>query len=103
MKRTVREHKLNLDDEASWSKFWNTYLGHNFRHWIDFVNQVGPHRSIEEVLFHSFRDTISLNDSAYEKLSATYWHHFCNTCYFEPGAEETIQQFQATHKRSQER
>ncbi|WP_201005319.1 YjjG family noncanonical pyrimidine nucleotidase [Paenibacillus glycanilyticus] len=98
MRRTVREHNLNLDNEASWNAFWPAYLRHNFKHWMDFVHKRGSHQTIEDVLIHSFRDTISLQDSAYEKLSATYWHHFCNTCYFEPGAEELLQQVQATHK-----
>jgi haloacid dehalogenase superfamily, subfamily IA, variant 1 with third motif having Dx(3-4)D or Dx(3-4)E len=98
MKRTIREHRLNLDDEVSWSRFWPTYLGHNFRHWMDFVNKVGPHRSIEDVLIHSFFDTLNLHESVYEQLSATYWNHFCNTCYFEPGAEEVLQQVQSTHR-----
>jgi len=98
MKRTVREHQLFEDEEVEWDVFWSSYTKHNFRHWMDFVNKTGSHRSIEDVLISSFRDTLNANPSQHEELSHTYWSHFCNTCYFEGGAEEVLHALKDEYK-----
>ena len=98
MKRTVRDHQLLADEEMEWGAFWATYTKHNFRHWMDFVNKTGTHQSIEDVLISSFRDTLNMNPSQHEMLSYTYWNHFCNTCYFEGGAEEVLHSLKSQYK-----
>jgi len=98
MKRTVREHQLFEEGEAEWETFWATYTKHNLKHWMDFVNKTGTHQSIEDVLVSSFRDTLNTNPSQHEILSHTYWNYFCNTCYFEGGAEEVLHALKSDYR-----
>ncbi|MFU1792522.1 HAD family hydrolase [Paenibacillus azoreducens] len=98
MKRTLRDHQLFINEDENWDKFWDAYTAINFRYWIDFVNKQGPNQSIEEVLSSSFRDTLHLSPAQNESLSNTYWNYFCNTCYFEDGAEELLHSLNASYK-----
>ncbi|MEK8127711.1 YjjG family noncanonical pyrimidine nucleotidase [Paenibacillus filicis] len=97
MRQTVRDHNLFIDEEAKWEVFWPTYLQHNFKHWMDFVHNLGPHASIHDVLRSSFRDTLNMSQSLHDELSNTYWHYFCNTCYFEEGALEVLNKLGASY------
>jgi YjjG family noncanonical pyrimidine nucleotidase len=89
MRRTCNAHQLFVDDDVQWSTFWQTFLEHNFRYWMDFVNG-GQVKTIEDVLTNSFRDTLNRDDKLHRQLSDTYWNHFCNTCYFEEGANHVL-------------
>jgi putative hydrolase of the HAD superfamily len=89
MRRTCADHRLFTDDRAQWDAFWSAFSQHNFRHWTDFVNG-GTNKSITEVLRYSFRDTLNLEELLHEQLTDTYWEYFCNTCYFEDGAEQLL-------------
>ncbi|WP_438350416.1 HAD family hydrolase [Paenibacillus sp. FA6] len=92
MKKTCNDHQLFMDDVMAWDLFWNDFSGHNFRYWVDFVNG-GEIKSIEDVLRFSFRDSLNLEELLHNKLSDTYWNYFCNTCYFEDGAEQILSIF----------
>lgn len=85
MRRTCNAHELFVDDDVLWSAFWQTFVGHNYRYWTDFVNG-GQVKTIEDVLTNSFRDTLNRDDKLHRQLTDTYWNNFCNTCYFEEGA-----------------
>lgn len=98
MKRTIRDHNLFEDEETIWEAFWESFTKHNFRHWMDFTNKRGPHKSIEEVLISSFRDSLNLSHSQHELLTNTYWNYFCNTCYFEDGAQEVLHSLGSKYK-----
>lgn len=98
MKRTLHEHDLFRDSQDEWEAFWEAYSRHNTKYWLDFVNKIGPHQSIEEVLISSFRDSLNLDPDTHERLSATYWHLFCHTCHFEAGAEELLRAIQPQYK-----
>ncbi len=90
MKRTCNDHSLFNQDAAQWELFWQTYLVHNERYWIDFVTG-GSIKTINDVLKFSFRDTLNLEEILHSKLSDTYWNYFCNTCFFENGAEQLLE------------
>lgn len=98
MKYTLLEHNLFVDDHDQWTMFWNAYSTYNSRHWLDFVNNNGSIKSIEEVLISSFRDALPLQHSLHEKLSSTYWEHFCTTFHFEEGAEEMLRLINTKYK-----
>ncbi len=98
MKRTLHQHDLLRDEQDEWEIFWEAYSRHNSRYWLDFVNKIGPLQSIEEVLISSFRDSLNRDQGTHERLSATYWHLFCHTCHFEPGAEELLQTVRSQYK-----
>ncbi|RKP55547.1 HAD family hydrolase [Cohnella endophytica] len=98
MKKTLRDHRLFVNEEAKWEAFWESYTKHNFKHWMNFVNKIGPHASIEEVLISSFRDSLNLHSTQHEHLSRTYWDYFCNTCYFEDGAEDVLHYLKPKYK-----
>ncbi|MUT65192.1 HAD family hydrolase [Paenibacillus sp. NEAU-GSW1] len=95
LRRTLNEHDLFVHDEAGWDAFWDSYSQHNFRYWIDFVNHLGPHKSIEEVLRSSFRETLQMHDALHTSLAETYWHYFCNSCDFEEGADSLLDTLQS--------
>ncbi|RED59194.1 HAD family hydrolase [Cohnella lupini] len=97
MKRTCSDHALFGDDETQWSSFWETFLKHNYAHWMDFVNQ-GSVKSIEDVLRFSFRDTLNADVALHNQLTSTYWNYFCNTCHFESGAEEVLSVVQSKYR-----
>ncbi|XID94862.1 YjjG family noncanonical pyrimidine nucleotidase [Paenibacillaceae bacterium WGS1546] len=90
MRRTLRDHRLLYEEQDGWNAFWEAFSRHNAKHWFDFVEKRGPHRSIRDVLFRSFQDTLQLSSDDCERLSATYWDYFCHTCHFESGAEEIL-------------
>lgn len=98
MKRTLHEHNLFRDEQDKWEVFWEAYSRNNHRYWMDFVNKIGPHKSIEEVLISSFRDSLNMNPLMHESLSTTYWNFFCHTCHFEDGAKEVLQTIQPKYK-----
>jgi YjjG family noncanonical pyrimidine nucleotidase len=98
MKRTLQDHKIFVNEEEKWHEFWKLFTKHNFTHWMDFVNNVGSHKSIEDVLISSFRDSLNLGDTQHEILTNTYWDYFCNTCLFEGGAEEVIHSLKNQYK-----
>ncbi|MWC30944.1 YjjG family noncanonical pyrimidine nucleotidase [Paenibacillus sp. MMS18-CY102] len=98
MKRTLQDHHVFVGEDEKWKEFWKSYTQHNYRHWMNFVNKTGSHHSIEEVLIHSFRDSLNSNHSQHELLSNTYWEYFCNTCIFEDGAEEVLQYLKPQYK-----
>jgi YjjG family noncanonical pyrimidine nucleotidase len=98
MRRTMRDHELFIDQEELWQQFWETYSTHNYKHWMNFVNEKGPYRSIEDVLLYSFRDSLQLGDPMHEQLSISYWAYFCNTCYFEEGAVDVLDALKDRHK-----
>lgn len=95
MRQTVQAYRLFGDgqDEDEWEKFWSSYVQINYAHWMSFVNKEGRHRSIEDVLLHSFRDTLKetlQQDERHSLLAQTYWDYFCNTCIYEEGAREVL-------------
>lgn len=95
MRQTIQAHRLlgEEQDEGIWEKFWNAYLQSNYAHWMSFVNKEGRHRSIEDVLIQSFRDTLKetvQQDEQHSLLAQTYWDYFCNTCIYEEGAREVL-------------
>lgn len=92
MQQTVTAHGLFEVEGEGWQQFWSNYLEINFRHWLSFVTKQGHHRSIEEVLIQSFRDTLQVEEQQIHSLAHTYWHHFCNTCIYEQGAAELLNQ-----------
>lgn len=92
MKKTCMDHNLFIDDDVQWDLFWRSFSGHNFRHWMNFVNG-GDVKTIGEVLRYSFRDSLNLEDLFHSNLSDTYWDYFCNTCFFEDGAEQILSLF----------
>ncbi|WP_313640316.1 HAD-IA family hydrolase [Paenibacillus sp.] len=92
MKRTCNDHKLFVEDTDAWYLFYEEFSGHNFRHWLNFVSG-GEVKTIGEVLRYSFRDTLNLEELFHSKLSDTYWDYFCNSCYFEDGAEQILSSF----------
>lgn len=98
MKRTIFDHQILNEEQEGWEAFWEAYLTHNAKHWIEFVTNIGPHKSIEEVLISSFRDALNLNQALHEQLSATYWAYFCNSCHFEIGAEEVLHAIKTKYK-----
>ncbi|QTH45794.1 HAD family hydrolase [Cohnella sp. LGH] len=98
MKRTLADHRLFVDEEEQWEAFWTIFSQHNLRHWMDFVNNRGPHRSIQDVLISSFRDSLEADASQHERLTASYWDYFCNTCYFENGARDVLDFARARYK-----
>jgi YjjG family noncanonical pyrimidine nucleotidase len=89
MKRTCLDHNLFIDNEVEWKLFWRNFSEHNFGHWMNFVNG-GEVKTIGEVLRYSFRDALNLEELLHSSLSDTYWDYFCNTCYFEEGAEQIL-------------
>ncbi|MGF7050506.1 putative hydrolase of the HAD superfamily [Paenibacillus sp. DS2015] len=89
MRHTCKEHNLFVDDITQWEIFRKSYEEHNFRHWMDFVNG-GDIKTIHEVLNFSFRDSLSGAEQIHNQLSETYWRYFCNSCYFEDGAEQLL-------------
>ncbi|MEC0092283.1 HAD family hydrolase [Paenibacillus macquariensis] len=89
MKRTCNDHQLFIDDVMAWDVFWKDFSGYNFRYWMDYVNG-GAITTMKDVLRCSFRDSLKLDESLHNKLSDTYWNYFCNTCYFEDGAEQIL-------------
>jgi YjjG family noncanonical pyrimidine nucleotidase len=92
MKRTCQDHKLFVNNAAEWDTFWGAFSEHNFRHWMDFVNG-GEVKTIGEVLRFSFRDSLNLEELFHSDLSDTYWDYFCNSCFFEDGAEQLLSHF----------
>jgi YjjG family noncanonical pyrimidine nucleotidase len=92
MKRTCTDHKLFVDNAIEWGLFWEAFSGHNYRHWMDFVNG-GEVKTIGDVLRFSFRDSLNLEELFHSHLSDTYWDYFCNSCFFEEGAEELLSIF----------
>jgi len=90
MKKTLRDHGIWEDEEAWWESFWPVFSQHNFRHWMDFVNKRGPHRTIQDVLISSFRDSLDADSARHERLTASYWDYFCNNCHFENGAQGVL-------------
>lgn len=92
MKRTCTDHNLFVEDTDAWSLFYGEFSGHNFRHWMNFVGG-GEVKTIGEVLRYSFRDTLKQEELLHSKLSDTYWDYFCNSCYFEEGAEQILASF----------
>jgi len=90
MQRTVAAHGLFEDESEEWQQFWSSYLQINFRHWMSFVTNQGHHRSIEEVLIQSFRDTLQAEDQQILSLARTYWQNFCSTCIYEQDANEVL-------------
>ncbi|MFC5405879.1 YjjG family noncanonical pyrimidine nucleotidase [Cohnella soli] len=98
MKKTLQDHNLVFEDNVEWDAFWKIYLEHNSRHWMDFVNKRGSHKSIEDVLISSFRDSLNMNRAHHESLSNTYWNYFCNTCIFEAGAEDVLHTVKSQYK-----
>jgi YjjG family noncanonical pyrimidine nucleotidase len=92
MKRTCSDHKLFVDNVVEWDLFWKSFSEHNFRHWMDFVNG-GEVKTIGDVLRFSFRDSLNLAELFHSHLSDTYWDYFCNTCFFEDGAEQLLSIF----------
>lgn len=92
MKRTCNDHNLFVEDIQAWSLFYGEFSGHNFRHWMNFVGG-GEVKTIGEVLRYSFRDTLKQEQLFHSKLSDTYWDYFCNSCYFEEGAEQILTSF----------
>jgi YjjG family noncanonical pyrimidine nucleotidase len=94
MKRTCNTHKLFHDDDMiQWNSFWRTFSEHNFRYWMNFVNG-GEVKTIGDVLMKSFRDTLNKDDKLHKDLSETYWNYFCNTCFFEDGANHVLSNVQ---------
>lgn len=98
MQRTLHDHELFVEDDKKWEQFWDTFTKHNFKHWMDFVNNVGTHQSIEDVLISSFRDSLNMDHSIHEMLTTTYWNYFCNTCIYEEGSEEVLHSIQSKYK-----
>ncbi|MFC5472308.1 HAD family hydrolase [Cohnella suwonensis] len=98
MNRTLRDHDLFVEDEEKREAFWQSFLKHNFKHWMDFVNKTGSHQSIIDVLIRSFRDSLNMNHSHHVKLTHTYWDYFCNTCLYETGAEEVLHSVKSQYK-----
>jgi YjjG family noncanonical pyrimidine nucleotidase len=92
MKRTCDDHKLFVDNVVEWNLFWGAFSEHNFRHWMSFVNG-GEVKTMGEVLRFSFRDSLNLEELFHSDLSDTYWNYFCNTCFFEDGAEQLLSIF----------
>ncbi|MBW5446220.1 noncanonical pyrimidine nucleotidase, YjjG family [Cohnella sp. CFH 77786] len=89
MKRTCKDHGLFTDEPSQWESFWKTFLEHNYRYWMDFVNG-GTVKSIAEVLRNSFRDTLRKDDTFHNRLTETYWRYFCAICHFEDGAKDVL-------------
>lgn len=98
MKKTLRDHNLFVDEGRKWDEFWQSFLKHNAKHWLDFVNKSGMHRSIQDVLHSSFRDALNMNPSDHDMLTHTYWDYFCNTCIYEEGAQEVLQSIKPRYK-----
>jgi HAD superfamily hydrolase (TIGR01549 family) len=92
MRKTCNDHNLFMDDVDEWNLFWRNFSEHNFRHWMNFVNG-GDVKTIGDVLRYSFRDSLKLEELLHSKLSDTYWDYFCNSCFFEEGAEQILSIF----------
>jgi YjjG family noncanonical pyrimidine nucleotidase len=89
MKKTCHDHNLFIDNGVEWNLFWRNFSEHNFRHWRNFVNG-GEVKTIGDVLRYSFRDSLNLEELFHSTLSETYWDYFCNSCFFEEGAEQIL-------------
>jgi HAD superfamily hydrolase (TIGR01549 family) len=92
MKRTCNDHNLFIDDAVEWNLFWRNFSNHNYRHWTNFING-GELKTIGDVLRYSFRDCLNLEELFHSNLSDTYWDYFCNSCFFEEGAEQILSIF----------
>ncbi|GAA4848836.1 YjjG family noncanonical pyrimidine nucleotidase [Paenibacillus vulneris] len=97
MRRTCRDHQLFANDEEQWSRFWEVYLKHNEKYWMDFVSG-GSITSIHDVIRYSFRDTLNRDVRLHNELASTYWNYFCHTCHFEDGAEDVLRSLQSDYR-----
>ena len=89
LKHTLVHHGILQEEESEWTRFQEIYNPINWSYW---ENRHGYTR--EQLTLFTFRDALHhyLGDSkAAELLADTYWDVFCNSCYFEPGAHDTLQ------------
>jgi YjjG family noncanonical pyrimidine nucleotidase len=90
MQQTVAAHGLFEGEEDQWQQFWQNYLKINYQYWMSFVTKQSQHRSIQDVLIESFRDTVKVEEQQYYSLAHTYWQNFCDTCIYEQGANDVL-------------